>query len=278
MDNFGTTIQKNLLIAPMNLNRRHGICQLSIVPVRANPSSKEEMVTQLLFGETYFVTESQGEWLKIESADDAYEGWINELQHTDWDQDAGQAYLVKDFPFLEASIENTLERIFLLPGSQLQKTKIEGNHIVFQINNTTYKAHFEVSKQGFFTFTEMKEFALNFISAPYLWGGRTLFGMDCSGFTQLLYKLRGVQLHRDAWQQALLGADVAFLNEVKLGDLAFFDNEEGKITHVGMILENGEIIHASGKVRIDKLDSYGIFDEKKGSHSHKLRTIRRIIP
>lgn len=262
----------------MYINKRQGICKLSVVPIRANPSSKEEMVTQLLFGETYYVTDKQGDWLKIESSFEAYQGWINELQHTDWDQEAGIPFLVKDFPFLKANVENSSESIFLLPGSQLQKPKIEGDKIFFKVNNTQYQANFDASKEGFFTFNEMKEFAINFINAPYLWGGRTLFGIDCSGFTQLLYKLGGVQLHRDAWQQALIGTDVAFLNEARLGDLAFFDNEEGRITHVGMILDNGEIIHASGKVRVDILDSYGIFNEKKGSHSHKLRTIKRIIP
>ncbi len=113
--------------------------------------------------------------------------------------------------------------------------------------------------------------------APYLWGGRTFWGIDCSGFTQLIYKIAGLQLPRDAWQQAEIGETIDFLNETKLGDLAFFDNENGRITHVGIMNGQGEILHASGKVRIDLIDSYGVFNETKGKHTHKLRTIKRMM-
>ena len=112
---------------------------------------------------------------------------------------------------------------------------------------------------------------------PYLWGGRSPFGIDCSGFMQSVYACIGVKLKRDAYQQAEMGSTIAFLQETKAGDLAFFDNEEGKITHVGMMLDNHTIIHASGKVRVDTIDSYGILNADDHQYSHTLRIIKRIV-
>ena len=121
--------------------------------------------------------------------------------------------------------------------------------------------------------------ARQFLNAPYLWGGRTILGIDCSGFTQLVMLLNGRSIPRDAYQQAELGDTVAFVEEAQTGDLAFFDNAEGRITHVGIVLREAEhhvsIIHASGKVRIDALDHQGIFNAERSAYSHKLRIIKR---
>ncbi|MFL5753049.1 MAG: C40 family peptidase, partial [Bacteroidia bacterium] len=117
--------------------------------------------------------------------------------------------------------------------------------------------------------------ACQFLNAPYLWGGRSIMGIDCSGFTQLVYKLNGYKLPRDAYQQAELGTPLSFVEEAEAGDLAFFDNEEGRITHVGIVLSDQRIIHASGKVRIDKFDHYGIFHSDRRKYSHLLRVIKR---
>jgi cell wall-associated NlpC family hydrolase len=116
-----------------------------------------------------------------------------------------------------------------------------------------------------------------FLNAPYLWGGKTPFGIDCSGFTQTVYKLNGIKLLRDAYQQAEQGETLSFVEEAEAGDLAFFDNEEGRIVHVGIVLDNNKIIHASGKVRIDGFDHHGIFNNEKRDYSHKLRLLKRIV-
>ena len=116
-----------------------------------------------------------------------------------------------------------------------------------------------------------------YLNAPYLWGGKTPFGIDCSGFTQMVYKLNGYKIHRDASQQALEGEPLSFIEESEVGDLAFFDNDEGNIIHVGIIMENNYIIHASGKVRIDRLDHLGIYNPELKKHTHKLRVIKKII-
>ena len=123
----------------------------------------------------------------------------------------------------------------------------------------------------------MADSAYTFINAPYLWGGRSPLGIDCSGFTQVVYKLAGQKLQRDAYQQADQGITLGFIEEAEAGDLAFFDNDEGKIIHVGILLGQGKIIHASGKVRIDRIDHQGIFNEETGKYSHKLRIIKRIL-
>jgi len=124
---------------------------------------------------------------------------------------------------------------------------------------------------------QLLELAMVFRNAPYLWGGRSPFGIDCSGLTQVLYKMVGLNIKRDAYQQAEQGQTLSFVEESDVGDLAFFDNDEGQIIHVGMLLGGNSILHASGKVRVDKLDHQGIFNVDTGRYSHKLRLIRRII-
>jgi cell wall-associated NlpC family hydrolase len=133
------------------------------------------------------------------------------------------------------------------------------------------------STQGFSQKKFLIENALIYLNAPYLWGGRSPFGIDCSGFTQLVYRLQGIKLPRDAYQQAEVGNTLSFIEESEEGDLAFFDNTEGKIIHVGIIMKNNYIIHASGKVRIDRIDQQGIFNSSLKTHTHKLRLIKSIV-
>jgi cell wall-associated NlpC family hydrolase len=121
------------------------------------------------------------------------------------------------------------------------------------------------------------EKALKYFNSPYLWGGRSPFGIDCSGFSQILYKMAGFPIPRNASEQSLIGENLSFLEESKPGDLAFFDNEEGNIIHVGIIWEKNKIIHSSGMVRIDNIDQFGIYNVDTKRYSHKLRIMRRII-
>ena len=121
------------------------------------------------------------------------------------------------------------------------------------------------------------DFAYHFRNAPYLWGGKTPFGIDCSGLVQMVYRLYGINLPRDAHQQAEIGASLSFIDESEPGDLAFFDNEQGDIIHVGILLKNHNIIHAHGTVRVDRIDQTGIFNSYNNMHSHKLRLIKRVV-
>lgn len=257
----------------------YGICLLSVVPCRKEASNTSEMVSQLLFGEHYSVKEQTEEWVQIIIAYDKYECWINKKQHTRITE-ATFKLLELQTPIVSTELmqlitNKTTGLTFpipigtTLPGFLNYECKVEQNVFAFEGNNvnTSYK-------------NEAKDIIVTaqlFLNAPYLWGGRSLFGIDCSGFTQLVYKLNGYKLPRDAYQQAELGHPLSFVEEAEAGDLAFFDNEEGKIVHVGIILDNQRIIHASGNVRIDKFDHYGIFHSENKKYSHMLRVIKRII-
>lgn len=257
----------------------YGICLLSVVPCRKEASNTSEMVTQLLFGEHYSVKEQNDDWVQIITAYDKYECWINKKQHTKI-AEATFKLLELQTPVITTELmqlitNRTTGLTFPIPlGSTLpaylnNECKVEQNVFWYEGNsvNSSYK---QEAKSILAT-------AQLFLNAPYLWGGRTLFGIDCSGFTQLVYKLNGYKLPRDAYQQAELGHPLSFVEEAEAGDLAFFDNEEGRIIHVGIILDNQHIIHASGNVRIDKFDHYGIFHSENKKYSHMLRVIKRII-
>jgi len=153
----------------------------------------------------------------------------------------------------------------------LHKGESQLNNCKWQYDSQYYEVPFQAS------LSMLKQVALSFINTAYQWGGRTVFGVDCSGYTQMVYRFCGVSLLRDASQQATQGQVVDFLQEVQMGDLAFFDNEEGKITHVGIMLDSSTIIHASGKVRIDTIDQAGIISNDTKERTHKLRIIRRML-
>lgn len=254
-----------------------GICSLSIVPCRKEPSGTSEMVTQLLFGETYTIIEDGEDWLKITTNYDNYPCWINAKQHTrltdnEFKSLKGEILSSELVQVISGSDRNSVFPITVgatLPNFSNGKLKLGNSEFLFegQICDSTVKKSVK----------ELKETAYLFLNAPYLWGGRSPFGIDCSGFMQVVFKLNGYQLPRDASQQVELGTALSFVEEAEAGDLAFFDNEEGNIVHVGMVLENQQIIHASGCVRIDKFDHYGIFHSDNKKYSHMLRVIKKVI-
>jgi hypothetical protein len=256
-----------------------GICNLSVIPGRIEPSDRSEMVTQLLFGEHFTVLRQQGQWLYIRCAFDNYECWI----------DVKQCQEISRETFLELEsrdITCTMELMYVLEdaerghyqpvaiGSSLpyfdgKTCNLEGFEYVYDGQTNTVK-HGNI--QQFIIDT-----AYTYLNAPYLWGGRSPLGIDCSGFTQTVYKIAGLKLERDAYQQADKGLTLNFIEEAQPGDLAFFDNEEGRIIHVGILLGAGKIIHASGQVRIDKVDHQGIYNQEVGRYTHTLRLIKRVI-
>lgn len=253
----------------------NGICTLSIVPCRKSPSSKSEMTTQLLFGETFDVVGSEKEWLRILSHADGYESWVNKQQV--------QMLSEPDFSAINSSpavYSADLVQIITNTGDGTMFPLVIGSTLpsysgqTCRIGGVDYTYEGQTISPGKPWRDEILETAFMFLGAPYLWGGRSPFGIDCSGFTQIVYRLNGINLHRDAWQQAEQGEALSFVEEAVAGSLAFFDNEEGKITHVGILLDNHRIIHASGKVRIDRLDHHGIYNEETKQYSHKLRIIR----
>ncbi|MCR9183379.1 MAG: C40 family peptidase [Flavobacteriaceae bacterium] len=248
---------------------RYGLCNLSLVPLRLEASDRSEMVSQLLYGEHFKIIESNKKWCKIRLAFDNYEGWIDS----------------KQFLEINSEIYHLLEEQTSKMTSDIMEFISDRNGTLIPVpigSNLNALPHLNHSFDGNFVKGTKKkqnliETALLFLNSPYLWGGKSAFGIDCSGFTQLVYKLNGVSLLRDAKDQATQGETLSFIEESEPGDLAFFDNSEGVITHVGIIMNDNYIIHAHGKVRIDFLDHSGIFNIELKKHSHKLRVIKKII-
>ena len=251
-----------------------GICNLAIIPLRAEPSDRSEIVSQVLFGEHFKVLEELNQWRRIQLHYDNYEGWVDS----------------KQFQIISETAYNTLSKEpIVLNGDLIDYISAPNNTLLpiplgaslsFLNHSDINTAQFEfegTKANGIQDKSKLINTAFLYLNAPYLWGGKTPFGIDCSGFTQMVYKLNGYNLFRDASQQATQGEALSFIEESEPGDLAFFDNEEGNIIHVGIIMENNYIIHASGKVRIDRLDHLGIFNPETQKHTHKLRVIKKVI-
>lgn len=251
-----------------------GICNLAIIPLRFEPSDKSEIVSQVLFGEHFEILEEFKQWARIKMQYDDYEGWVDS----------------KQFQLISESNFNQLSEDAIILNADLIEYITAPNNLLIPIplaSSLSFLNHSEINTVNFdFEGTkisgikpkkELINTAFMYLNAPYLWGGKTPFGIDCSGFTQMVYKLNGYKLLRDASQQAKQGEPLSFIEESEPGDLAFFDNDEGNIIHVGIIMENNYIIHASGKVRIDRLDHLGIYNAEINKHTHKLRVIKKII-
>ena len=248
---------------------QYGICNLGIVPIRLEPSDTSEMVTQALYGDLFKVLEQRKKWSRIRFAYDKYEGWIDNKQYLEIEESTYNTLSKSALKLSKDLIEfvsDSANNLYPIPiGSNLNGLPIF-NHSFDGNSAQTEHPKSEIVKTAFL-----------YLNAPYLWGGKTPFGIDCSGFTQMVYKLNGYKLLRDASEQATQGEALSFIEESEPGDLAFFDNTEGNIIHVGIIMEDNYIIHAHGKVRIDRLDHSGIYNIDKNIHTHKLRVIKKIV-
>jgi hypothetical protein len=251
-----------------------GICNLAIIPLRFEPNDRSEIVSQVLFGEDFEILEQQEQWSRIKMHFDGYEGWVDSKQY--------QVISESNFNWLsDAPITLNADLVEYVTGASNSLLPIPlGASLSFVTNDTINTDSFEFEGSRVHGVKDKKHLintAFLYLNTPYLWGGKTPFGIDCSGFTQMVYKLNGYKLLRDASQQATQGEALSFIEESEPGDLAFFSNEEGKIIHVGIIMENNYIIHASGKVRIDRLDHLGIYNAEVNRHTHKLRVIKKVI-
>lgn len=257
---------------------RFGICELASVPVRQQPSHKSELTSQLVFGETYLVLQTEGRWVQIECAYDGYTGWIAASQDQEIPEEefrklkhAPPVYVAEPVAWLE-SVDGAIRR--LVPAGSLLPHYDRGKLRVGEREYALAAAQL-IERAPAFTEENLLRLTSIYLHAPYLWGGRTPFGIDCSGFAQKTFRYFGKKLLRDAYQQAEQGAPVARLADARPGDLAFFE-EEGRITHVGIILAGGRIIHAAGRVKICPLDDKGIFDAEAERYSHYLERIKRL--
>lgn len=234
------------------------IANVSVVPVRVKGSDKEEIITQLLFGESVEILETKENWTKIKMDYDGYEGWVDTKQIT----------LISDEDFKKRQVEMITSPVLFYNKNEAKMLLSIGSEVEREYEEEIFSGDIREN---------IVSTALSFLDVPYLWGGRSFFGIDCSGFTQIVYKANGVKISRDAYQQAEEGDILSFIEEAEKGDLAFFENENGRIIHTGIMLDNQKIIHAHGKVRIDELDTIGIFNKDQNKHTHKLRFIKRIL-
>lgn len=245
------------------------MCFLTIIPVKAERADEAEIVTQMLFGEVATVVEQHNQWLKVNIAHDGYIGWIDEKQVTEITENA--------FSTLSEISEHQQEetRLYDTPWGEIkviQGSPVISNKPSFLIDS--YNFQWMNRNETVEKSSDILELASQYKNVPYLWGGRTKYGIDCSGFTQTVFHQLDISLQRDASQQVKQGKEVKF-KSTKPGDLAFFVSKKGNVTHVGIILNDNEIIHASGYVRIDKLTEEGIFNEEKDEITHQLHSIRR---
>ncbi|XLS27676.1 NlpC/P60 family protein [Flavobacteriaceae bacterium M23B6Z8] len=247
---------------------QYGICNLSIISQRAEPSDVAEQVSQLLYGEHFKVLESRKYWSRIRNTFDNCEGWIANNQFEIISEEEYQQIELSD-----SQISNDYTD-FISDGKNLVPLVIGSCVNAAKLLNHSFDGSFA---RGQKSREELIKNALFYLNTPFLWGGKTPFGIDNGGFTQMVYKLSGYKLLRDAAQQATQGEPLSFIEESNQGDLAFFDDNEGKIVHVGIIMNNNYIIHSFGKVRIDRIDHTGIFNAEIGRYSHKLRVIKKII-
>jgi gamma-D-glutamyl-L-lysine dipeptidyl-peptidase len=255
-----------------------GICRLCIVPVRKEPSDKSEMVTQLLFGDHYSVLEISPDrkWFRICIFDDEYEGWIDAKQHKQISEEYFDEINANEFRISTDLITTILYKkkpLQIVLGSvlPLAHTELFDIEEQFAFNGESKR----IGQRREYDF--LKSVAFKYLNAPYLWGGKSPFGIDCSGFTQMVFKIAGYKLKRDTTQQVQQGDEIAVRGDAQPGDLVFFHNEGGTISHVGILLEDQKIIHASGYVRVDFLDESGIFNASKNMHTHKMAKIKRIL-
>ncbi|MBR5147141.1 MAG: C40 family peptidase [Bacteroidales bacterium] len=236
---------------------RYGICKLSVVPMRKEASHTSELVSELLFNDIYSIIDENEEWLKIQCLYDSYEGWIRKLQHEEITDNELQDYISRE-KYIVNMPTIYHEDMILSFGSKVFE-KIDGT--------------IPLSKT--FSSDTITESAFKMLNVPYRWGGKSIMGIDCSAFVQLCAKIAGYKLPRDASQQYDFG-DTVDLSEAQSGDIAFFENKEHRIIHVGILLSRNMIIHASGKVRIDTIDETGIFNMELNTYTHYLCKVKRL--
>jgi gamma-D-glutamyl-L-lysine dipeptidyl-peptidase len=251
----------------------YAVCCVPVASVRKEPLHTSEMTSQLLFGECCKILLTEKDWVLVQCQYDEYEGWCQLSHLTEIILD-DFLYAKKDLAFDWANEIKYNGLTMRIPfGSSL--TGVTNGKAEWKRNSILYEGKvWELSKAQK-TGKSVKGIAFRFLNTAYLWGGRSVFGVDCSGFTQMVYKFFDVPLPRDAAHQSEKGEVVGFLQEAKLGDLAFFDDAEGRINHVGILLSDFEIIHAYGKVRIDKIDAQGILNTDTAQRTHTLRIIKR---
>ncbi|GAB3005361.1 C40 family peptidase [Niabella terrae] len=254
----------------------YAIVTVPAAPMRKKPNHRQEMSNQLLFGEKLRVLrEKKDNWVKVESLYDAYQGWVTRHLITAVDEDMA----LREDQHLAPEFLNMIEFLGLPMHIPKGSTLYYYDHQAPA--SRAYSYHYTGPGLHPQTIVDKRLSLIReahlWLNAPYQWGGKTILGVDCSGFSQTIYKLSGIPIARDARLQAAQGSEVPDLGAALPGDLAFFDDKD-EIVHVGILLSPAQIIHAAGKVRIDPIDATGIIHAESGQRTHRLKLIRRFLP
>lgn len=251
---------------------------MSLAAIRAQPSDKSEMISQLLFGETVFISGHKDGWRQVVCTWDETSGWVDAKQLipiTPSEYEACQAHP----SFSLSLVEGLMASDHFIPLT-MGATLPQYDGLRCRLGDHSYQfsgpvvAPSEAQRNSHW----IVKVARRYLNAPHLWGGRSPFGIDSAGLVQMVFKSAGVRLLRNPAQQVAQGHSVDFMEQCQAGDLAFFDNGKGEIHHVGIILPDCHVIHASGKVRLDKLDHFGIFNAEQNRYTHQLRLVKRLLP